>query len=168
MEYGYQTYGERIAGKFDELYPEIDPSMIDVLADLAGDGQALELGSGTGRAAIPLYRMGVEVHGIDASPRMIEQMKGKPDGEGVTVTEGSFAEFELGMSFDLIYVVFNTFFGLLSQADQISCMRSVARHLKPGGAFLVEAFIPDLTRFDRGQRVSAVSIDQDRVRIDVS
>jgi len=63
--------------------------------------------------------------------------------------------------------VFNTFFGLLTQDDQVSCFQAVARHLGDGGAFAMEAFLPDLARFDRGQRVGAVDVSGDEVRLDV-
>lgn len=168
QDYEPQTYGELIAGKYDELYPDVDSSLIETLAELASGGRALELGSGTGRVAVPLTRKGVEVHGIDASEKMTARMKEKPGGEAIPVTQSSIADFDLEIHFNLVYVVFNTFFALLTQAEQISCMRAAARHLKPGGVFLIEAFVPDLTRFDRGQRVSVVAMDQEYVRIDAS
>lgn len=167
-DYEPRTYGELIAGKYDELYPEVDSSMIETLAELAAGGRALELGSGTGRVAIPLSRAGIEVHGIDASEKMTARLQGKPGGEAIPVTQSTIADFDLDARFDLVYVVFNTFFALLTQAQQINCMKSAARHLKPGGALAIEAFVPDLSRFDRGQRVSVIAMEQGYVRIDAS
>ncbi len=48
--------------------------------------------------------------------------------------------------FSLVYVVFNTFFALASQEDQVRCFESVAGRLEEGGAFVVEAFVPDFAR----------------------
>jgi SAM-dependent methyltransferase len=171
--YGPSTYGDRIAEVYDEIYPVV-PSAPDVattvhfLAALAGPGPALELGIGTGRVAIPLAAAGVEVHGIDASDAMVERLRAKPGSEAIPVTIGDFRDFSLDTAFSTIYVPFNTFFGLLSQDDQVTCFRTVARHLTPDGVFVMEAFVPDLARFDRGQRVSAIRVESDGVSLDVS
>ncbi len=50
--YADETYGERVAGVYDEWYSEYDPLAIDALAELAQNGRALELGIGTGRIAL--------------------------------------------------------------------------------------------------------------------
>jgi SAM-dependent methyltransferase len=166
--YDETTYGERIAQIYDELYAEVEDETIDLLQELANGGKALELGIGTGRVALPLYRRGVPVTGIDASQSMITRLRAKPDGGALQVVHGSFAEINIDEEFDLIYVVFNTFYNLRNQDEQVHCFRSIAEHLTPDGVFLVEAFVPDLTRFDRNQTVRAINLDNDRVRLDVS
>jgi SAM-dependent methyltransferase len=171
--YGPATYGDRIAGVYDEIYAEA-PNTGDIattvafLSSLAGVGPALELGIGTGRVALPVAAAGVEVHGIDTSEAMVEQLHAKPGGSAIPVTIGDFADFSLDTRFTLIYVPFNTFFALLTQDDQVNCFRAVARHLTPDGAFVVEAFVPDLARFDRGQRVSAIRVEPDLVSLEVT
>ena len=92
-DFSESTYGDRIADVYDELYgdlagPELVDPMVDVLADLAGGGRALELGIGTGRIALPLAARGVEVHGIDASEAMVEKMRRKPGGDLIPVAMG--------------------------------------------------------------------------------
>lgn len=168
VEYGASTYGERIADIFDDLYGEIEnvDAMADFLAALAKSGRALELGIGTGRVALPLAARGVEVHGIDASPTMIAKMRAKPGGEKIPVTLGDFADVPVQGLFDLIYVPFNTFFALLTQEAQVKCFQATAQHLTDDGAFVLENFIPDLTRFDRGQRTETISLGVNQVRID--
>ncbi|MGZ5213416.1 MAG: class I SAM-dependent DNA methyltransferase [Actinomycetota bacterium] len=171
--YGPSTYGDRIADVYDEIYPEVPSSgdvstTVDFLSSLAGSEPALELGIGTGRVAIPLAAAGVKVHGIDASSAMVDRMRAKPGGDAIPVTIGDFRDFSLEMAFSVIYVPFNTFFGLLTQDDQVACFRAVARHLAPGGVFVMEAFVPDVARFDRGQRVSAIRVEPDEVSLDVS
>jgi SAM-dependent methyltransferase len=172
-DYGPSTYGERIAEAYDDRYRELAfggdlPTTVAFLKELARDGAALELGIGTGRVALPLSATGVRVHGIDASQAMVARLRTKPGGSDIPVTMGDFREFGLGEQFRLIYVVFNTFFGLLSQDDQVSCFRSIARHLTDDGVFAMEAFVPDLTRYERGQRVSATRVELDEVEIEVS
>jgi len=166
--YEDKTYGERIAADYDAFYRPPGTEAIDLLAELAAAGPALELGIGTGRYALPLQARGVAVHGIDASPAMLQQLAAKPGGERIPISVGSFADFELTPRFSLIYVVFNTFFALLTQEEQLRCFASVARHLLSGGVFVIEAFVPDLSRYQRNQNVSAIDVQMDAVKLDVS
>lgn len=167
------TYGENVAKVYDDMFlvpfaPDT-AAAVEFLRGLAGDGPALELGVGTGRVALPLVRSGVEVHGIDSSEPMIRILRKKPGGESLPVTMGTFARFDLDRRFPLIYVVFNTFFSLLTQDEQVSCFESVATHLAPGGAFVMQAFVPDVTRFDvHNQRVSVESLSADELTLDAS
>jgi hypothetical protein len=141
---------------------------VEFLRDIAGGGPALELGIGTGRIALPLLEAGVRVTGIDASEAMIGRLRAKPRGEEIPVAIGDFADVPVDGSFRLVYVVLNTFFGLLTQEAQVRCFRNVAAHLDDGGAFVIEAFVPDPTLFDRGQRVSATRVELERVQFDAS
>jgi SAM-dependent methyltransferase len=168
--YDATTYGESIAGVYDDLYagrPDTDAA-VALLAELAGDGPVLELGIGTGRLALPLAARGLAVSGIDSSPAMVEVLRAKPGGGAIPVTIGDFADVEVGGRYRLVFVAFNTLFGLLTQDDQVRCFESVARVLDDDGVFVVEAFVPDLGRFRRDQNVSAVSVDVDAVQLDVS
>jgi SAM-dependent methyltransferase len=172
-EYGPSTYGDRIAEVYDELYAVVPFSgdvarTVSFLRDLARDGPVLELGIGTGRVAIPLRASGVEVRGIDASDAMVERLRAKPGGDSIPVAIGDFRDFTLDARFRLIYVVFNTFFALLTQDDQITCFQAIARHLTRDGVFVMEAFVPDVARFDRGQRVAAIRVEPDRAALEVS
>jgi SAM-dependent methyltransferase len=169
-DYRPETYGDRIAPLYDELYEaHLDTdAAVEALARLAGPGPVLELAIGTGRLAVPLARRGIDVHGIDASQEMVARMRGKPGGEGIPVAMGDFADVGVDGSFSLVYVAFNTIFALLTQDDQARCFANVANRLSEGGRFVVEAFVPDLARFDRGQRVGVSSVRIDRVDLDVS
>ena len=167
-DYAYLTYGEQIAEVFDEFYAEVDQDLIDLLYAFAKGGRALELGIGTGRVALPLQKKGVKVNGIDVSEAMVAKLKAKPGGEDIEISMGSFDEIELDERFELIYVIFNTFYALLTQEEQVRAFHSIARHLNPDGVFLVEAFVPDLSRFERNQTVRVVQQREGRVQIDVS
>jgi 2-polyprenyl-3-methyl-5-hydroxy-6-metoxy-1,4-benzoquinol methylase len=88
--HGPDTYGEHWVGIYDDWVsrqggriPGPD-AIVGVLAEIAGTGPALELGIGTGRVALPLAELGVEVHGVDASREMVERLRGKP---GVSISE---------------------------------------------------------------------------------
>jgi SAM-dependent methyltransferase len=149
-------FDERVAARYDESAAEMfDPTVVDpvvdLLAELAGSGRALELGIGTGRIALPLGRRGVTVHGIDLSAAMVARLRAKPGGEDVGVTIGDFATTAVEGTFSVAYVVFNTFGNLTTQEAQVACFRNVASHLEPGGCFVVELVIPELQRLPPGE-----------------
>ena len=172
-EFGPSTYGDNIADIYDAVhagYPWLDPAPpVDFLAPLAEGGRALELGIGTGRIALPLRDRGIEVHGVDASELMVEQLRRKPGGADIPVAIGDFADVPVDGTFRLVYAVFNTFYGLPTQAEQVGCFRRVAQHLTDDGSFVIEAWVPNPSRYERGrQRVGMTSIDADHVQLEIS
>lgn len=168
ITYQEDTYGERIADVYDEWYIGYDETILTTLVELAQGRRMLELGIGTGRIALPLHRRGVAVHGIDASPAMLAKLRAKPDGAQVPVTLGNMADVAVEGDYGLIYVLFNTFFALLTQDQQLRCLENVARHLTPDGCFVFEAFIPDLARYQGLQSLRTAQIDLEGVRFDAS
>jgi SAM-dependent methyltransferase len=166
-KYEQNTYGDEIAEVYDQLYAEFDPACIDFLAELAGAGPALEVGIGTGRIALPLLQRGVALEGIDASQAMVAKLRAKPRGAEINVQIASFEQFAVGRQFRLIYVVFNTFFNLPGQDEQIRCLESVFRHLSADGHFVIEAFVPDLSRYIDFQSVRLIDILDHGIRLDV-
>lgn len=167
-EYESGRYGAEWAPDYDQIFPDVAPGMIDRLAELANGGRVLELAIGTGRVALPLKERGVDITGIDISPEMVERLRLKPGGTDIPVEMGNFADVAIEGKFGLIYLVANTMFVLLEQREQVRCFRNVAAHLESEGRFVIEAFLPDLARFDRDQRVQANSIERGRVALDVS
>ncbi len=162
-------YGDRWASVYDERHAWMDPGpAVEFLAALAGDGRALELAIGTGRVALPLAASGVAVEGIDASRAMVERLRAKPGGESIPVSIGDMADVAATGPFRLVYLVFNTLFGLLTQERQAACFRGVAAVLEPGGTFVIECFVPDLARFDRGQRIQTRDVATDSVTLEFS
>jgi SAM-dependent methyltransferase len=140
-------FGEEVAARYDAdsaamFAPEVVEPAVEFLADLAGDGAALELGVGTGRIALPLAASGVTVHGIDLSEAMVARLRAKPGGEAIDVTIGDFATADPGRPFALAYLVFNTIGNLMTQDAQVACFENVARHLEPGGCFVIEVNVP--------------------------
>lgn len=153
-EDGY--FDERVAARFDDDYDyqaeaKVVGPMVDFIASLAADGRALELGSGTGRIAIPLAARGVPVHGIELSKAMTARLHAKPGGQGIPVTIGDFATATAEGTFRVAYLVANTIMNLTSQAAQVACFRNVAVHLEPGGCFVIEVGVPGLQRLPPGE-----------------
>jgi SAM-dependent methyltransferase len=151
-------FDEWIAQRYAVLWPELfDPAVldpaVDFLSDLAGAGPALELGIGTGRVALPLSRRGVHVHGIELSPAMAGQLEAQRGDADVTVTIGDFATASVSGAFTLAYLVRNTITNLTSQDGQVEAFRNAARHLEPGGCFVIENYVPELRRLPPGETV---------------
>jgi len=164
-------FGEGVASRYDEssadmFAPEaVDPA-VDLLAGLAGDGAALELGIGTGRIALPLARRGVRVHGIDLSEAMVARLRAKPGGERIPVVIGDFATARVEGAFSLAYLVFNTIGNLTTQDAQVACFQNVAAHLEPGGCFVIEVGVPDLQRLPPGETVRPFDVSDDHLGFD--
>ena len=151
-------FGEVWADDYDER-TSLDPApAVDFLAGLANGGRVLELAVGTGRVALPLAARGVRVEGVEGSPAMAARLREKPGGDGVPVTVGDMADVPADGPFTLVYLVYNTFFNLLEAERQQACFDNVARVLGEDGAFVIEAYVPDPSFFDRGQRVQALSV----------
>jgi SAM-dependent methyltransferase len=149
-------FGEEVAERYDDgswemFSPEVLEPTVDLLAELAGGGRALELGVGTGRVALPLAERGVEVHGIDLSRAMVAKLREKPGGDRIPVEIGDFASTRLDGTFTLAYLVFNTINNLTTQPEQVACFRNAAAHLEPGGCFLIEVGVPQLRRLPPGE-----------------
>jgi SAM-dependent methyltransferase len=130
--------------------PEVLEPTIDCLARLAGDGPALEFAVGTGRVAIPLADRGVPVTGIELSGPMIERLRAKADEDTIPVVVGDMASTVAPGSFTLVYLVYNTISNLLTQGEQVACFRNAARHLRPGGRFVIELWVPELRKLPPG------------------
>lgn len=131
--------------------PDVLGPTVDRLAQLAGDGQVLEFAIGTGRVAIPLAERGVPVTGIELSRPMIDQLRTKADEAMIPVLVGDMATTVAPGAYTLVYLVFNTISNLLTQAEQVECFRNAARHLMPGGRFVIELWVPELRRLPPGQ-----------------
>jgi hypothetical protein len=135
-------FGEAVAARYDEdtvmFEPAVVDPVVDFLAELAGDGAALELGIGTGRIALPLSARGVRVAGIDLSEAMVARLRAKPGAEQIDVTIGDFATTRVDGTFLLVYLVFNTIGNLTTQKEQVACFENAAAHLEPGGCFVIE------------------------------
>ncbi len=137
----YDTPGE---GMFE---PGLLAATVSLLKELAAGGPALELGVGTGRVAIPLMDSGVPVHGVDLSPAMLRRLREKVAETRLPVTLGDMSSLRVPGTFSLVYIVFNTLSNLLSREAQLACFNNAARHLAPGGHFVVELWIPRLDLF---------------------
>jgi len=151
-------FGERIAAVYDEhsagmFDPAVVGPAVELLAELAGDGAALEFAIGTGRIALPLAERGLIVAGIDNSEAMLARLREKPGAERIQAVVGDMAATRVDGEFSLVYLVFNTIFNLTTQDGQVACFENAAAHLHRGGRFVIEARVPELQRLPLGQTV---------------
>ncbi|MDO5663326.1 MAG: class I SAM-dependent methyltransferase, partial [Brachybacterium sp.] len=156
----YDTPGE---GAFA---PEVLEPTVALLSELAAGGRAVEFAIGTGRIAIPLREAGVEVAGIELSEPMIARLRGTADETTVPVVHGDMTTASAGEGFSLAYLVFNTIANLLTQEEQVECFRNAARHLAPGGCFVIELWVPQLRALAPGHGGTLEVAENDYLLID--
>jgi len=162
IEFDPSTFGKLYAEEYEELHdPGTTDETVELLAGLTQGGRVLELAIGTGRIALPLARRGLDIAGIEGSPRMVDKLRLKSGGESIPVSIGDYADVDIEGPFELIYLVFNTLFNLQSQEDQVRCFANVAQHLSKGGLFLVETFVPDVAQFDGSQSLRTKQVGFD-------
>lgn len=165
-----QELWDRIAAHYhpsDSADTEAVAATLDFLAELAGDGPALELAVGAGRIAVPLLRRGVEVAGVDVSPAMIDVLHATVPAADLPATVGSMATVDApGRDYALVYIVYNAITCLLHQDEQIACFQNAARHLRPGGHFVIEVWVPQLRQLPPGQTLIPASVTDDLLIFD--
>ena len=156
-------YEERAAEKYA---PEVLDPTVDFLARLAGPGPALEFAVGTGRVAIPLVSRGIRVSGIDLSRHMLAELRRKIHELELPVVVGDMATTRVEGLFSLAYVVWNSIGNVRTQAEQVEVFRNAARHLAPGGRFVIELWIPGIRRLPPGQTAVPFDVSERHVGFD--
>ena len=157
MEHGDGFFGERVAAVYDssedreEFAAQDIEATVDFLAELAGDGPALEFAIGTGRIGVPLAARGVPTQGIDLSRAMVAKLREKPGGDDIPVAIGDIATTRVEGSFQLVYLLCNTIMNLTTMEAQVACFRNAAAHLRPGGHFVIKVMVPELQWLPPGQ-----------------
>ena len=167
-------WDERVASGYDHdarnaegmWAPDVLDPAVDFLAALAPGGRALEFAVGTGRVALALSDRGVTVAGIDTSEAMLGVLRDKPGADRIEVVLGDMSTGTVDGQFDLVYLVYNTISNLLTQRAQVDCFRNAARHLRPGGRFVIELFVPNLRGLPPGALGQVFTIADERVGID--
>jgi SAM-dependent methyltransferase len=147
--------------------PEVLEPTVDRLVELAAGGRALEFAVGTGRVAIPLADRGVPVTGIELSQAMVDRLREKADEAAVPVVVGDMATAIAPGEYTLVYLVYNTISNLLTQAEQVACFRNAARHLVPGGRFVIELWVPESRTLAAGQQATVFHAEPGYVGVDI-
>lgn len=164
------SFGPDVAGRYDDQLRGDEDAAVDFLASYTGGRTALELAIGTGRIALPLAATGVRVDGLELSSAMVARLREKPGGGDLDVVVGDMVTATTGRRYPLVYLVFNTLYNVLTQADQVECFRNAASHLDYEGVFVVEAAPPWAwlrgEQFVNVERVTAGSVTLDVNRYD--
>ncbi|WP_369191925.1 class I SAM-dependent methyltransferase [Streptomyces sp. R08] len=166
-----QMWNSDVAQRYDTpgtgmFAPEALEPTVERLAQLAGEGAALEFAVGTGRVAVPLAGRGVPVTGIELSRPMVEQLRTKADEATIPVVIGDMSTTVAPGTYSLVYLVYNTISNLLTQAEQVECFRNAARHLTAGGRFVIELWVPELRSLPPGRTATVWQTDRDYIGLD--
>ncbi len=163
-----QTAATYDADSAEQFAAEVLDPTVDLLARLAGDGPALELAVGTGRVALALDARGVSVTGIELSVPMADRLRAKDPGGRVPVLVGDMATTVApgAGDFSLVYLVWNSISNLRTQAEQVQCFRNAARHLRPGGRFVIDLWVPPLQRMSPGSDAVPMVMGEDHLVVD--
>jgi SAM-dependent methyltransferase len=163
-DYDPREYGARWATQYDDWHTGMmdDEGAVAVLGEFAGDpgGPVLEFGVGTGRLAVPLARLGLEVVGVDISEEMLAQLREKPGAEGVTTVVGDMTTVRVEREFGLVFIAFSSLFVLPTQEAQVRFFRNAAAHLVPGGRFVLETAVVGARQ---QSQLRVVKIETDRL-----
>lgn len=132
---------------YDLMFPGGGPA-VDFYRDYANrhGGRVLELGCGTGQKLIPIASDGHQSVGLDSSSDMLSEAQRKANERGVAVEwmQGDMRAFDLGRTFDVVFIAANSLLHLHETEDLLSCLRSVRRHLAPGARFVFDVFSPSV------------------------
>jgi SAM-dependent methyltransferase len=168
---GSNMWGEEIASVYDAtsaamFAPSVLNPTVALLEELADGGPALEFAVGTGRVALPLSARGVVVHGVELSAPMAARLAEKPQGAAVPVTIGDMTAAHVEGDFKLVYVVWNALMNVTTQQEQVAVFRNAARHLGPGGRFVVEVVVPQLRGVPPGEVGRVFAFEPDHVAVE--
>ncbi len=161
------SFGYAVSKTYDTHPRGDEDEAVAFLARQAGGRGALELAVGTGRIALPLVKAILRVDGIEQSQDMVDRMREKPGGDAIDVTIGDMSRVTTGHTYGLVYLVYNTIGNLLTQDDQVACFQNAARHLGPGGVFVIECRVPTAPSRLGRQFVDAEEVEVDRVTLGV-
>jgi SAM-dependent methyltransferase len=168
---GVITWGQELAEIYDKTNAAgfelsvLNPT-VDLLAEVARGGPALEFAVGTGRVALPLSTRGLRVVGIELSEPMAEQLRAKAGADAVPVTVGDMTTTRVAGTFTLVYLVANTIMNVTTQKEQVAVFANAAAHLEPGGRFVVEVIVPQLRRVPPGEVVRVFTLEADHIGIE--
>jgi SAM-dependent methyltransferase len=166
-----EVWDDETAERYDEdaadrFAPGVLGPTVEFLSRLAGSGPALEFAIGTGRVAVPLVERGVRVTGIELSEPMIAQLRAKADSATLPIFVGDMATTSVPGQFSLVYLVWNSISNLRTQPEQVACFRNAARHLSPGGRFVIELWVPPIRRMPPGQSAVPIQVGREHLVLD--
>lgn len=151
-ESGYRDEYGFVAEFYDHVTPYRERADVEFFVQAAREsgGPVLEVGCGTGRILIPTAQAGIEITGLDLSSSMLEVCKGRLEQEPdevrarVQLVQADMRDFDLQANFQLATLPFRPFQHLTSTDDQLACLRTIHRHLLPGGKLILDLFNPSL------------------------
>lgn len=155
------AYSPRYVELYDLWFPEGDREDIDLYVETAAKrgGRVLDAGCGTGRLTLPLLRAGLAVDGVDITPGMLDVCRRKVEAEGyhATLEHQSLTHMHMDARYTTAIAAYNVFNFLLTQDDQLAALRSLYRHLEPGGLLMLGVGGPDVYRVGQDESMEFLS-----------
>ena len=168
-----EVWDEETAAEYDDaaasqFLPEVLKPTIDLLDRLRAGGPVLELAIGTGRVGVALRLRGARVSGIELSAPMVARLRDKISEDELPVVVGDMATTTVpgAGDFGLVLLVWNSISNLRTQAEQVQCFRNAAHHLRPGGRFVIELWVPPVQRLTPGHQAVPMSVDDGHLIFD--
>jgi SAM-dependent methyltransferase len=134
--------------EYYDLSP-VGPADVEFYASLIPSRNAavLELGCGTGRVLIPLFRHAGYVEGIDGSEAMLSICRRKLDAAATPASKARISvadvrDFSLGRAFDLIVAPYRLVQNLTGEAELNGFFRCIRQHLSISGTCVLHAIRP--------------------------
>jgi len=138
-----------IARHYDLLYEDREDDLamwLELTAELEGD--ALEVGCGTGRVMLPLLQHDRRVTGLDISQVALRTARARLKAGGFTAVAAlhlaDMRDFDLPQkNFAFAFIPINTFMHCQTLADQQATLNCIYNHLQPGGRLVIDLYHPD-------------------------
>lgn len=145
--YDATTFGSFVADIYEHFYAdqtEPTATKIDLLAELADGGTALDVGCGTGRMALALADRGISVVGLDSSPDMLDVLRAHDQGGLVSARLCDVTNDPIEGRYRLAYLLFEVFLMVGDRDAQRSALDNIVGALEPGAHVLIEMSVFDV------------------------
>ncbi len=131
------------AGRYEATAAELEPvahAVVEQSALSAGDN-VVDVGCGTGNAALLAASLGARVIGVDGAPRLLEVARQRAVAQGVALELRPGDLLALPVDDGAADIVLSVF-GVIFAADPAQSLKEISRVLRPNGRALLTAWVP--------------------------
>lgn len=142
-EYSYDLIADVYATDMGRSMPFDDVGWYAAVA-AQRDGRVLELGCGTGRITIELAARGLDVFGVDRSHRMLARARRDARARSIelAVAQMDMRTPALHGPFATILLPYSLVTYVVDPVEAAAMLRTLRDQLAPGGAIVLDAFVP--------------------------
>jgi SAM-dependent methyltransferase len=156
---------------YDLLYQDVTEDISMYLKLLDGNQNILEFGAGTGRVTIPLAEADHNIDAVDIEENMLDTLSKRISKDSTLSSRinpilGNMCGYVSGKLYDAIIIPLTSFNYLLTEEEQISCLKSVFNNLKEGGFAIIELIsnntYDDVMLDDKFRFVKKISLSENQ------